>query len=260
MFYITDLKASLIIVCMALLCSCTSKKDLLYFQDAQQYHETLARSSMGKIQLNDILSIDVGALVQESAMAYNMNTGYGENTQMMGIDMLRVKGYLVNQDGEIKFPILGNVPVAGLSIKEVEVYLEKLLGDGGHLVSPKVTARLLNAKFTVLGEVNNPGTFTFTEQFITLPQALGYAGDLTINGRRDEVLLLREVNGTRTVYHLDLTTANWLNDPIFSIRQNDIIVVNPNNVKIKSAGFVGNSGTVFTITSLILSTVILLTR
>lgn len=247
-------------VCIALLFSCASKKDLLYFQDAQQYNKTKASSSMGKIQPNDILSVDVAALVQESAMAYNMNMGNNANAQNMNIEVLRLKGYLVNEDGEIKFPVLGNIPVAGLSLKELELYLEKLLGDGGHLVAPKVTARLLNAKVTVLGEVNNPGTFTFTEQFITLPQALGYAGDLTINGRRDKVLLLREVNGTRTVYHLDLTTANWLNDPIFSIRQNDIIVVNPNKAKIKSAGFVGNSGTVLTITSLILSTVILLTR
>lgn len=260
MSYTKRLKVSLSLMGLLAFCACTSKKEMLYFQDAQLYHETVALSTLGKIQRNDILSIDVAALVQESAMAYNMNTGTGGNNQMMGIEVLKLKGYLVNGDGEIKFPVLGNVRLEGLTLKEAELYLEDLLGDGGHLVAPKVTVRLLNAKVTVLGEVNNPGTFTFTEQFITMPQALGYAGDLTINGKRDEVLLIREVEGIRQIYYLDLTTADWLNDPIYSIRQNDIIVVNPNNAKVKSAGFVGNFGSVLTIASFILSTSILLTR
>lgn len=125
---------------------------------------------------------------------------------------------------------------------------------------PKVTIRYLNAKFTILGEVRSPGTYTYTEQFITLPQALGYAGDLSINARRDDVMLLREENGNRTVYTVDLTSTDWLNDPSYTIRQNDIIIVNPNDAKVKSAGFIGNSGTVLSIVSFLLTSIVLITR
>ena len=259
MNYLKILKSSIFLVYVLMLSSCISKKNILYFQDAQQYHGTLALATMGKIQPNDILSIEVKTLVQESAMAYNMESG-SANAQINSLEILRLKGYLVNEDGVIKFPVLGNVPVMGLTLKEVELFIEGLLETGGHLVDPKVTARLLNAKVTILGEVNSPGTYSFSEQFITLPQALGYAGDLTVYGKRDGVLLLREVNGVRNVYHLDLTTANWLNDPTYSIRQNDVIIVNPNDTKVKSAGFVGDVGTALTIVTLLMSSAILLTR
>jgi polysaccharide export outer membrane protein len=120
--------------------------------------------------------------------------------------------------------------------------------------------RLINAKVTVLGEVNQPGTYNFTEQNITLMQALGYAGDLTINGKRNDILLTREINGTRVVTHIDLTSANFMNSPYYFVKPNDLIVVNPNNPRVKNAGYVGNVGTVLTIASLALSVTILLTR
>jgi polysaccharide export outer membrane protein len=113
---------------------------------------------------------------------------------------------------------------------------------------------------TILGEVRAPGTYPFTEQFITIPQALGFAGDLTINGDRNEVLLIREMNGLRSIKKINLTESAWLNDPELQIRQNDILVVNPNIQKIKTAGLIGNVGTLSSVFSIVLSTIILLTR
>ena len=119
---------------------------------------------------------------------------------------------------------------------------------------------MLNAKVTILGEVKAPGTYNFTEQNITLMQALGYAGDLTINGKRDDILITREVNGVRQVTHIDLTSAEFMKSPYYFVKPNDVIIINPNEPKVKSAGFVGNVGTVATVISLVLSVTILLTR
>jgi polysaccharide export outer membrane protein len=234
-----NLKIVFSLVLVSFFSSCTAKKDILYFQDADTLNQTSVVSQIGFIQTNDILSIQVEALVQESALPYNKQV-IG-NGAMQNLELLRLQGYLVDEEGEIKFPVLGKLALAGMTLLAAETYLEKLLEEGDHLSSPKVTIRGLNSKVTILGEVRTPGTFTYTEQFITLPQALGYAGDLTINGRRDNIMLLREENGNRLVYTIDLTSTNWLNEPSYTIRQNDIIVVNPNDAKVKTAGFIGNS-------------------
>lgn len=244
---------------VVLLQSCASKKDILYFQDAANYASVPLAKVTAVIQSNDILSITVSALVPETALPYNIQA-LGNGGTSPNIETMKLQGYLVSLEGGIVFPILGNIMVQGKTTAQVEQDLKMILENGGHLVNPKISIRILNAKVTVLGEVNRPGTFTFTEQYITLTQALGYAGDLTINGKRNDILLIRESDGLRTIMHLDLTTANWMNNPNYAIRQNDVLVVNPNNPKVKTAGYIGNTGTVLTIASLLLSSIILLTR
>ena len=119
---------------------------------------------------------------------------------------------------------------------------------------------LLNAKITILGEVNAPGTYNFTEQNITILQALGYAGDLTINGKRDDIIITRDVNGVRKISHIDLTSTDFMNSEFYFVKPNDNIIVNQNNPRVKESGFIGNIGTVLTIASLALSITILLSR
>lgn len=240
-----------------LLSSCASKKDILYFQDAANYSSVPLVRTSALIQSNDILSITVGALVAETALPYNVQSGANTTPN---IETMKLQGYLVSAEGTVVFPILGSIAVQGKTTSQVEQDFKKILEIGGHLVNPTVSIRILNAKVTVLGEVNHPGTFTFTEQYISLPQALGYAGDLTINGKRNDILLIRESEGVRTITHLDLTTANWLNNPDYAIRPNDVLVIHPNNPKIKTAGYIGNTSVVLTIASLILSSIVLLTR
>jgi polysaccharide export outer membrane protein len=241
-----------------LLQSCSSKKDILYFQDAANYASLAVEYGTTVIQTNDILSIRVGALVPETAIPYNVQT-LGNGAAVPNIEILKLQGYLVSTEGTIVFPVLGTISVVKQSISELELQLKTLLEQGGHLVNPSVSIRILNAKVTILGEVNSPGTYTYSEQYLTLPQALGYAGDLTINGKRNDILLIREIDGVRTMTQLDLTTANWMNDPKYSIKQNDVLVVNPSNPKVKTAGYIGNTGTLLTVFSLVLSSIILLT-
>ena len=243
-----------------LLSSCVSNKDLLYFGDANMSQSTPINYTSNTLQPNDILDIKIGALVPETAIPYNSQTINNLGPQIQNIEVLKLQGYLVGTDGSIVLPILGKIEVVNKSIASLEQELISILEDGQHLVSPSVSVRLLNAKVTVLGEVGRPGTYTFTEQFISLPQALGYAGDLSINGKRTDILLIREQQGERRISQINLTTTNWMNNPEYRIMPNDVIVVNPNNAKVKSAGIIGNASTVVSIVSVLLSITILLTR
>lgn len=243
---------------LVVLSACASKKEILYMQDAIQQDNSEVSYESATIQPNDILKITVESTIPEAAIPYNKARALG--VQAQNLQVLQLDGYLVSVDHTIKFPVLGEISTINKTTKDLEEEIKDLLTVGGHLVNPTVNVRLINAKVTILGEVNNPGTYSFTEQNITILQALGYAGDLTINGKRDDILITREVNGVRKISHIDLTSASFMDGEFYFIKPNDNIIVNPNNPKVKSAGFVGNVGTILTIASLALSITILLTR
>ena len=238
------------------LSSCSSKKQVIYFNDINFENQDKNIISVGKIQPNDILSIIISSSSTELSAMYNLNQDQNQNSNIF-------PGYLVNLEGKITLPILGKITVKDLSMAQLEELLVKILIEGKHLNEPIVTARLMNAKFTVLGEVNKPGTYTYSEQNISVLQALGYAGDLTINGKRENVLLIREENNAKTYITIDMTSKQWFGSPYYYIKPNDVIYVNPNGPKVKTAGYIGNLGTFISIVSLSLSmilTVILLTQ
>jgi polysaccharide export outer membrane protein len=176
------------------------------------------------------------------------------------LEVMKLEGYLVSNNKTINFPVLGVISVADKSTADLEIDIKNRLESGGYLLNPTVTVRLLNAKVTILGEVKQPGTFTFTENNISLLQALGLAGDLTINGDREDVILIREADGQRSTSHLNLTESAWLNGPYQNIQPNDVLVVNPNNAKVKTAGYIGNVSVVLAMASLILTSIVLLTN
>jgi len=247
-----------ILMVIWLFSSCANKKEILYLQDSEAYNNTVITYTTPKIQPNDILKITVGALEAESVIPYNRTaTGAGQGANL---EILQLEGYIVNDDYSINFPELGDISTKDLTTMELQSKIKILLQDGGQLRNPTVNVRLLNAKVTILGEVNQPGTFNFTEQNITLLQALGYAGDLTINGKREDILIMREADSLRQISHINLTSAELLTSPFYHIKPNDVIVVNPNEPKVKSAGFVGNTGTLISVVSILLSTIILITR
>ena len=245
-------------IIIGLLQSCVSKKEMLYMQDVESYNNTEVTYTNHTLQVDDILKISVGALIPEAAIPYNKNSG--GSVVANSIDVMKLDGYLVSQTSTINFPILGELSVKDKTTKDLENDIKKLLVDGGYLLNPNVTVRLLNAKVTILGEVQRPGTFSFTENNISLLQALGLAGDLTINGSREDVVVLRRLDGVQTTARINLTSANFLSGPYQMVKPNDVIVVNPNNAKLKTAGYVGNVSTILGITSLLLSSIILLTR
>ena len=250
---------SLTIGLLFLLQSCVSKKNILYLQDIDSYNDSEVLQPETTLQTNDILKIDIGAFIPEAALPYNKAAQSG-GVMGTGIDMMQLDGYLVSKNKTINFPVLGEISVAEKTIPALEADIKSRLKTGEYLINPSVTVRLLNAKITILGEVNNPGTYTFTENNITLLQALGLAGDLTINGNREDVILIRETNGKRSTTHLNLTESRWLNSPYQNIHPNDVILVNQNEAKVKSAGLVGNLSSLISLFSVILSSIILITK
>ena len=247
-----------VLLLILLLQSCVSKKQILYIQDFDDYTPTELSYMENTLQVDDILNINVGALIPAAAMPFNKISP--NMTMANSIELINLEGYLVSQDKTINFPVLGKISVAGKTTTTLEKDLKERLEFGGYLIDPTVTVRLLNAKVTILGEVKMPGTFTFTENNMSFLQALGLAGDLTINGKREDVILIRSVDGIQTATHLNLTTANWLSGPFQNIKPNDVIIVNPNMAKVKSAGYIGNASVVLAMASIILSSIILLSR
>jgi len=236
--------------------SCVSKKEVLYLQDIQTFNNSEVISSQNILQENDILKIDVTSLEINASIPYNKVTS--PNNFGNSLQLLQLNGYLVSINKTINFPILGEISVAEKTSQDLEKYIMNLLEEGGHLINPRVTVRLLNSKVTILGEVRNPGTYTFTEKNISLLQALGLAGDLTIDGNRKNIIVIRESNGQRTTTNIDLTSSSWLSSPYQNIQPNDVIIVNPNSKKVTSAGLIGNISTVLSIASILLSTIILI--
>ena len=234
--------------------SCATKKDVLYNQD-QSTGNLLKEYQNLTLQKGDILDIKISALNPESVVVFQKTTGLQQNIQP---EALKIQGYLVDAQGLIELPLIGNVNVLGLSSSAVEDLLETKLST--YVIDPVVTVRLVNYKITVLGEVARPGTFTFLEERMTLPMVLGTAGDLTINGDRRNVQVVRTQGDSLVGLQLDLTRGDLTNSPYYYMQQNDLIYVGPNTAKVKSSGLVGNVGTLTSVLSLILSLTLVLTR
>lgn len=243
---------------LLVLASCASKKDVLYLQDIDANGTSSIPYQPINIQPNDILKITIGSLQPLAALPYNKSVAQGAAPQ--NLEIMQLDGYIVRLDHTIELPVLGEISTKNKTTQQLEEFIRTRLTTEGHLSDARVNVRLINAKVTILGEVNQPGTFNYTDQNMTLLQALGYAGDLTINGKRDDILMTREVDGVRKVTHIDLTSADFMNSEFYFIKPNDLIVVNQNNPRVKNAGFVKDVGTILTIASLALSITILLSR
>lgn len=252
---------SLTILFAIILSSCATKSQLVYLKDSSKqntYSKVDFSALKNTIEVGDILKIDVQTIVPEAAIPYNKITT--NNTSSQNLDVLKLEGYLVDNSKMINYPVLGKIGVDGLNENDLESKITQLLLEGNHLTNPTVKVRRVNSKFTVLGEVAKPGTYSYYDQHLNLFQALGYAGDLTIDGKRKDIKLIREENGTREVYTIELTKAELLNSSTYFIKNNDVIIVNPSFSKVKSAGFIGSPASVASIASLLLSITLLITN
>ena len=240
-----------------ILASCSTKSQLVYLKGSKEnnFNKVNYSPSKIKIEIGDILKIDVQTIVPEAALAYN-NSANKINTQ--SLEILKLEGFLVNESMTINYPVLGKISVQNLSLAQLELKITQLLLDGGHLTNHTVKVKRINSKFTVLGEVTQPGTFTYFDEKLNLFQALGYAGDLTIEGKRKDVTIIREENGLSKIYKIDLTKSNFIHEPYYQIKNNDVIIINPNFSKVKSAGFIGSSSSIASISSLLLSITLLI--
>ena len=235
--------------------SCASKKDIYYFQDIDQTAKVDKFNSIN-IQPGDILDIQIKALNPESVLVFQRQPNLGVQQQQFQNRV--IDGYIVGDDGTINIPLLGTINTYDKTPQALANDIQEALSS--FIKNPSVNIRLLNFRVSILGEVNQPGTFTVLEERFTLPQALGLAGDLTINGDRNNVLIIRNENGKNTNYNIDLTQSDFMRSPVYFLKQNDIVYVQPNTARVKSSGLVGNTSTLVSILSLAVSLFIVITR
>lgn len=223
---------------LSFLSSCT-KRNLTYLSDLpdqQIYSEHISNAPEHRIQPDDILSITVTSLNPESNALFNRGEiipvrgdGNYKADALSSATMLSKDGYLVAKDGLITFPVLGKVQLSGLTRTEAKdkltLRLEEFLRD------PIVNVQFVNFRVTVIGEVKDPATFVITTDKITILEALGLAGDMTMYGKRENVLVIREEGGLRTVARLDLSSKEVFSSPYFYLQQNDVVYVEPDKLK-----------------------------
>lgn len=223
----------LIIYASFFVASCTHRKNLIYFQgsmgntDGNKIYNPVLRN-------DDLLSILVMDMDDAAVRPFNIPLSYvSQNIGGYTQGAPSPSGYLIDCEGNIDFPVLGKIKLAGLSrsqaIDTIKIKLKS------YLAHPSVLIRIQNFKVTVLGEVRNPGTFTIPNERITLPEAIGIAGDLLITGVRKNVLIVREVDGKTTETRVDLRSRDLFSSPFYYLQQNDLIYVEPNRAKINSS-------------------------
>ncbi len=216
--------------------SCANTRKITYFnnvKDATFPATTVERQNT--IEPNDILSILISSLNAEASAPFNLQTNnIGRSTTVTGSSN-EAGNYLVNSDGTIDMPILGAVKAAGLTKEQLKDNITNLILSKKLLIDPIVDIRFLNYEVTVLGEVARPTVITVPSEKISLLKALGLAGDLTIYGKRDNVLLIREENGKKITRHVDLNSSDFFNSPYYYLQPNDVIYVQPNSTKAATA-------------------------
>ncbi|HEY0897869.1 MAG TPA: polysaccharide biosynthesis/export family protein [Sphingobacteriaceae bacterium] len=228
-------KIALYACSLLLFTSCSTQKDLVYFSDldnGQRFELAVPQKTEPQIQPNDMLSITVSTLSPESNVLFSGGANVSRvsnNSSYPSASGTAANGYVVDKNGFINFPVLGQVKVGGLTKDDVR---EKLTADiSKYVKSPIVNVAFENFKVTVIGEVNRPSTFTVNNDNINLLEALGLAGDMTVYGKRENVLIIREQNGKRTMNRVNLNRKDVLNSPFFYLKQNDIVYVEPDKSK-----------------------------
>jgi polysaccharide export outer membrane protein len=214
--------------------SCGVRKDVIYFQDIDKLPEAVYVNDETnyelKIMSNDNLFITVSALNPEAAEIFNLNTGQSGNSMN---NNYQLRGFLVDEEGNINFPVIGQVHIAGLTKPEaIELIKSKI---SKYIEEPVVNIRFLNYKIFVLGEVSSPGSYTIDDEKVSIPEAIAMARDLTILGDRRNIVICRVENGEKKFFRVDLTSPEIFFSENYYLQQNDIVYVYPNGTKIRSA-------------------------
>ena len=229
---------SAICVAFLVLTSCGSVKDIAYFQNKLvDEPEKIDKHAGIVIQPKDMLSIVVSSRNPELVAMFNLPVvSYQAGSEVVaGAGQQKLMGYVVDNNGNIDFPVLGPLKVAGLTRWELSEQIKTKLLNDGLLTDAVVTVEFMNFKVSVIGEVNNPGTFTIEGDKVTVLQAISLARDLTIFGERENVTIIRERDGQRTMYEINLCDVSMFDSPAYYLQQNDVVYVQPSKVKARQS-------------------------
>lgn len=223
---------TIILLCLFLF-SCKTQKKTIYFQDSSQLKGTNNINFDPKIKISDLLSITILGIEPDAVKPFNIpNIGtaaIGGYTQ----GAPSAPGFLVDLEGNIDFPVIGKIKVADLTRTEIISLLKSKLDL--YIPNPTVLLKIVNFKITVIGDVKNPGTFTIPNERVTIFEAIGIAGDLLITGKRNNVKVIREIEGVKKEFIVDLTSAKVFDSPVYYLQQNDLLYIEPNRSKVNSS-------------------------
>ena len=252
--YVTfcNMRKNLFFIVFAVLCmtlgSCGSSKQIAYFQNADSLSYAASKGLFdAKIMPKDLLTITVSTTDPKAATPFNLSVTNTLNaTGYLSTGAGSLQTYLVDNDGFINFPVVGQLKVGGMTKRQCENYIrDKILPYMSKTENPIVTVKMASFKVTVAGEVKAPGVFNVDQEKISVIEALARAGDLTIYGKRGNVLLIHEdATGEKSVHRLNLNDANLINSPYYYLQQNDYLYVEPNSVQAKNSA-IGSSTTIW---------------
>lgn len=226
------------VVAALLLASCSTVKNITYFQDRLVDAPEEIDSHAGiVIQPKDMLSIVVSSRNPELAPMFNLPiVSYQAGSEVVATGgMQKLMGYVVDNDGYIEFPVLGRMKVASLTRWTLSEMIKEKLEKGGYLTDPVVTVEFMNFKVSVIGEVNSPGTYNIEGDKVTILEAISMAHDLTIFGKRENVSVIRELDGHRTIYEVNLCSVDLFKSPAYYLQQNDIVYVEPSEIRARQS-------------------------
>lgn len=228
-----------------LLGSCSAPRQITYFQDLRpgESELTLTAPAEIRIQPKDKLSILVNSQDSRLTSLFNLAVATQQIGQEKSQETSRsVSGYTVDSKGDIDFPVLGKIHIQGMTREEVATHIKRELQSHDLVKDPVVIVEFMNLMVSVLGEVNNPGCYSIDKDNLTILEALSQAGDLTIYGKREKVLVLRNENGTQRVYGVNLCSGDHVyTSPAYYLQQNDVIYVEPNDTRAHQATVNGNN-------------------
>ena len=246
-----------LVILLSLFSSCASRKDLVYFQADSSALNTSYELNAPKLQPGDILAISVTADDIRATEPFNQISPYNSSGTLQNTNPF-IPTYAIDVEGNIDFPKLGKVKLAGKTRTEAMDFLKAELRK--YINNPGISMEVRNFRITVLGEVKTPGSFPINNDRITILEAIGLAGDLTINGVRNNVLVIREQNGKKEEFRVDLTKRDALNSPVYYLAQNDVVYVEPNGARIQSSKYTQNTSIFVSIASLIITIVAVVVR
>lgn len=246
-----------VVITTILFVSCATKEDVVYFNGMNSSDNSIGLDSYSPTyHIDDQLTIIVNAIDPEAARAFNkISVSVAQDAQdARGRE--RIQPYRIDSDGNIDFPVLGEIQLAGLNREQATKLLQDRLVD--YIKDPIVDIQTINYKITVMGEVRNPGTYTATNERITLLEAIALAGDLTIYGERENVLVIQDYDGKKSYTRVNLKSDDLFNSPVYYLSQNDVVYVEPNKTQAKSSSIGPSTGVIFSTLGLLLSTTALI--
>jgi len=241
-----------LLVITGLLSSCATKDDVVYFNGMSSADNSIGLDSYSPIyHIDDELVIVVNALDAEAAKPFN------KSSVSVSLDITDARGrerlqtYRIDPNGNINFPVLGELKISGLNRQQATTMLQDKLSD--YIKNPIVDIETVNYRITVLGEVQRPGTYTAVNERITLVEAISLAGDLTIYGERENVLVIQDYDGKKTYTRVNLKSNDLFNSPVYYLSQNDVVYVEPNKTRAKNSAIGAQTGVLLSAFGLLIS-------